>query len=109
MDELRYTSTRGNGAEVTSAQAIKQGLADDGGLFMPLDIPLIADDTLVELCKMSYAERAAYVLGLFLTDYSHDELLSDCIAAYGEERFPGGAAPIKELGDNIRVLELWHG
>ena len=109
MDELRYTSTRGNGAEVTSAQAIKQGLADDGGLFMPLDIPLIADDTLVELCKMSYAERAAHVLGLFLTDYSHDELLSDCIAAYGEDRFPGGAAPIKGLGDSIRVLELWHG
>lgn len=109
MDELRYTSTRGNGAEVSSAQAIKQGLADDGGLFMPLDIPLISDDALAKLCEMSYAERAAYVLGLFLTDYTHDELLSDCMAAYSEERFTGGAAPIKALGDTIRVLELWHG
>ncbi len=107
---MKYVSTRGGVEEVSSAQAIKQGLAGDGGLFMPSDIPLLTEEALAKLIKMSYPERAAYVLSMFLSDeYTYDELLSDCTEAYDESRFPGGAAPLSFVGEQMRVLELWHG
>ncbi len=110
-----YRSTRGKILEERSAAgAIKQGLCADGGLFMPDELPKICPKCIERLSKMSYPERAADILGRFLTDYSEEELLADCTKAYAEERFPGGAAPIhpltKRSGDaQIQVLELWHG
>ena len=62
-----------------------------------------------KLAKMSYPERAATVLSKFLTDYTYDELLADCKEAYSEARFPGGAAPIRAITEQIHALELWHG
>lgn len=106
---MNYTSTRGNGGKVTAAKAIKQGLASDGGLFMPESIPTLTSEDILALSKMSYPERAATVLSKFLTDYTYDELLEDCNEAYGEARFPVGAAPISAIGEKLRILELWHG
>ena len=109
---MNYISTRNTDNKqelISSAQAIKQGLANDGGLFMPIDIPDLLEDDLQQICAMSYPERAAFILNKFLTDYTYDELLEDCNEAYSEARFPGGAAPMKPLGDTIRMLELWHG
>lgn len=108
---MKYYSTRDtkktNG--IDSAVAIKNGLAPDGGLYMPSEIPAVSSSDILSLCKKSYAERAADILSRFLCDYTFDELLSDCREAYGEARFPGGAAPLVKLNDNIFVLELWHG
>ena len=106
---MNYISTRGNGGTVTAAGAIKQGLANDGGLFMPESIPALTREDIDALAKLPYPERAATVLSKFLSDYTYEELLSDCSEAYGEARFPGGAAPISALGDRLRILELWHG
>ena len=107
---MKYVSTRGTASEpVPSAVAIKRGLAPDGGLYMPDEIPTISADALRALCGMGYAERAATILSYFLTDYGYDELLADCKEAYSEERFPGGPAPLFALGPTIRMLELWHG
>ena len=106
---MNYYSTRGNGVPYTAAQAIKKGLADDGGLFMPDVIPALTLDKISELCAMDYAHRAAYILSLYLDDYTFDELLEDCVTAYGEGRFPGGAAPLVKLDDTVNSLELWHG
>lgn len=106
---MNYKSTRGTGDAVSAAQAIKQGLAADGGLFMPQELPRITKEELQALCGMTYPQRAAYILGKFLTDYTPDELLQDCTAAYAEDRFPGGAAPVTKLKDGLHVLELWHG
>ena len=106
---MNYISTRGNGGTVTAAGAIKQGLASDGGLFMPESIPAIGAEDIRRLASLSYPERAATVLSMFLSDYTYEELLEDCSEAYGESRFPGGAAPLSALGDNLRILELWHG
>ena len=58
---------------------------------------------------MSYPERAAYILSLFLTDYPYEELLSDCEKAYCSASFPGGAAPVVKAREGIYSLELWHG
>ncbi len=106
---MNYVSTRGNGGIASAAQVIKQGLAGDGGLFMPECIPALEAGELDKIAKMSYPERAATILSKFLTDYTYDELLEDCTEAYGESRFPGGAAPISALGEKLRILELWHG
>ena len=107
---MKYQSTRDNQkTKYESAQAIKQGLANDGGLFVPDQIPSFSFDDIKELCPLSYPERAANILSRYLTDYTYEELLLDCKAAYGEKSFVGGAAPLKNIHDNIYSLELWHG
>lgn len=108
MENINYISTRGNTKPVTSAQAIKQGLADDGGLFMPEKIPTLTEGSFAFMKKATYYERAAYIMAKFLTDYTYSELREDCKKSYSASRFPGGPAPITNI-DNLRLLELWHG
>lgn len=105
-----YKSTRSNEtAKATAAQVIKQGLANDGGLFVPEALPTLSMDEIQALCKESYPVRAAKVLSKFLSDYTYEELLSDCQEAYAETSFVGGAAPLVTIHDNFHSLELWHG
>ncbi len=105
-----FKSTRSTEkATVSAALAIKQGLASDGGLFVPESIPHLTDDDIRELMGMSYPERAARILSMFLGDYTEEELLADCKEAYREDSFVGGAAPLVSVKDNLEILELWHG
>ena len=107
---MKYISTRTlNSEKIESAQAIKQGLANDGGLFVPDEMPALTEADIATLCTKSYPERAAYILSQFLTDYTYEELLSDCLEAYSEKSFVGGAAPLVNIHDNLYSLELWHG
>ncbi len=107
---MNFQSTRDvNGAKFSAAQVIKQGLAADGGLFVPESIPTLTFDEIRALCEMDYPTRAAKILGKFLTDYSEEELLADCRAAYAPTSFVGGAAPLVALNDSLYSLELWHG
>ena len=66
---LSYESTRCGQKGVTASQAILKGLAEDGGLFMPTEIPKL-DKTLEQLAGMTYQETAYEVMNLFLTDYT---------------------------------------
>ena len=76
---MEFQSTRDeNSIKYFSAQVIKQGLADDGGLFVPAKIPSLTKDEIHEFCSLSYPQIAARVLSKFLTDYTYDELLEDC-------------------------------
>ena len=107
---MMYQSTRdASHKKYSAAEVIKMGLAPDGGLFIPESIPTLTADEISALCKESYPVRAAKILGKFLTDYTYEELLSDCEAAYAESSFPGGAAPLVHVHDSIYSLELWHG
>ena len=107
---MKYISTRGQNSEkITAAYAIKTGLASDGGLFMPETIPAVDLKFITELCPLSYPERAAKVLSMFLTDYSYDELLADAMGAYSQDKFIPSPAPITELSEGRYMLELWHG
>ncbi len=108
---MNYYSTRSTDRTVSysAAEVIKTGLAPDGGLFMPESIPTIDGAFLSSLCELSYPERAAKILKLFLTDYTEEELLACAKAAY-EVTFDGYAAPVSKFSDSEkRVLELWHG
>ena len=108
---MNYKSTRDkNGQNLKSAaEVIKQGIAEDGGLFMPESIPQIDGEFIKSLAGLSYIERAAKILSLYLSDYTYDELYKAASDAYSEEKFPGGAAPLAALGEKHRILELWHG
>ena len=107
---MNYKSTRSTSKNyVSAAMAIKNGLADDGGLYMPTEIPKLTQKDIESLKNMGYAERAAFIMSKFLSEYSYEELLFDCENAYSEERFPGGAAPIKNIDGKVYSLELWHG
>ena len=105
-----YKSTRSTAAaSVSAAQAIKQGLADDGGLFVPESIPQLTHKDILALCEMSYPQRAAKILSMFLSDYTEEELLADCKEAYSEKSFVGGAAPLVSVKAPMEIMELWHG
>lgn len=105
-----YVSTRGTGAKLTSAQAIAQGLAPDGGLFIPENIPTVTTDFLASLIPLTYQERAVAILRLFLTDYSDEELTSCVAGAYDHSKFSDAAiAPVVKVADGTFSLELWHG
>lgn len=107
---MKYFSTRdAQKKSFESAVVIKQGLAADGGLFVPESIPSLTDEEIKTLCHKSYPERAAAILSKFLTDYTYEELLSDSNNAYSETSFQGGAAPLKKVTDQVFSLELWHG
>ena len=109
---MNYISTRGKiKAEnsVSSMFAIKTGLAEDGGLFVPESIPALTSADVEKLCPLDYPHRAAEILSMFLTDYDKSYLLESAEKAYAPEKFIGGAAPLTKLGDNSYVLELWHG
>ena len=118
---MKYKSTRDYRSlphTVSSAEAIKEGLAPDGGLYIPCGIPSLTHGDMAELAKMSYEDRAAYILAKFLDDYDRNALTKDCHAAYSKEKFAetsgenylsGGAAPLYNLDDSTYVLELWHG
>ena len=107
---MNYVSTRGKEKMPrSSAYAIKTGLAEDGGLYMPELIPTISLTDIEKLKTKTYPERCADILSRFLTDYTYEELLSDAEAAYSKEKFKDGAAPVTKLDDSTYMLELWHG
>ncbi len=108
---MNYLSTRDTERtrRTSSAEAIKEGLAPDGGLYLPASVPTLTRADFDALCAMDYPARAAMILSRFLDDYPADALAEDCRAAYAPERFPGGCAPIRTLDGGIHALELWHG
>ena len=107
---MRYVSTRDkNKNGVSSAYAIKTGLASDKGLFMPEEIPSISLKEIESLIDRSYPERAAYVLSKYLDDYSLEELTEDAEGAYSKEKFSDFPAKLTNMCDGNFMLELWHG
>ncbi|MCI9270067.1 MAG: threonine synthase [Dorea sp.] len=104
---IRYKSTRNSASVVTASQAILKGLAEDGGLFVPEQIPKLSV-SVDELKGMSYQETAYTVMKEFLTDFTEEELW-DCIKkAYDSKFDTEEIAPIANV-DGVYYLELFHG
>ena len=109
---MDYVSTRGGSPAVPSAEAIRRGLAPDGGLYVPSEIPAFEPEEIEALARVPFVDRIVAVLSRFLTDYTPAELRRYAEEAYGEERFQPAPAPLVQLNpysDRLWMLELWHG
>ena len=104
---LLYKSTRDAEKTVTATQAILKGLADDGGLFVPVSIPKLPV-SLGELKEMTYQEIAYTVMKEFLTDFTEEELKSCIAKAYDSKFDTEEIAPLAKVEDAY-YLELFHG
>lgn len=105
--DLHYKSTRGSNVNVTASEAILAGLAPDGGLFVPKQIPAL-EVSLDELKKMNYQETAYAVMKQFLTDFTEEELKACIAKAYDDKFDTESIAPLVKV-DNTYYLELFHG
>ena len=92
---------------MTASQAILQGLAPDGGLFVPDTLPTL-DLSLEALSKLSYQDLAYEIMKLFLTDFTEDELRACINAAYDEKFDTTQIAPLHKACGSY-YLELFHG
>ena len=107
MKEILYKSTRGTGETLKASEAILKGLADDGGLFVPTEIPKL-EATIDELSKMTYQQVAYEVMKLFFTDFTEEELKNCITKAYDSKFDTEEIAPLAEV-DGAYYLELFHG
>lgn len=102
---MQYISTRDTGATpVSAAYAIRQGLADDGGLYVPQSFPTYKPQTWN--CP-DYRTLAREIFSLYLTDFSAMEI-QKCIDGAYADNFPPEATPCVTVG-GAEVLELFHG
>lgn len=107
---MDYLSTRDKTLRLTAAQAIKMGLSRDGGLFTPAQLPAVGALEVETLCAMDYQGRAAYIMGMFLPEFTSEELETYARRAYGPDKFDcPAAAPLRRVDADTWCLELWHG
>ena len=107
---MNYQSTRDKGIKISSAEAIKRGISEDGGLFVPESVPNVTLEEIKSLSEMKYTDRAYTILSKFLTDYTSEEIKDCCTKAYSPAKFGSDdTAPVKKLSDTMHILELWHG
>ncbi len=104
---MLYVSTRNADEKVTASQAVLKGLAEEGGLFVPEQIPAL-DVPMDKLKDMTYQEMAYEVMKLFLTDYTEEELKACIRNAYDEKFDTSEIAPLVKVKDAYH-LELFHG
>jgi threonine synthase len=105
--DLSYKSTRGDSRSVSSAEAVIRGIAPDGGLYVPSQVPLL-DRPFDELVDMDYRELAVYIMAKFFIDFPLD-ILTECIdGAYDNKYDDSRIVPVIEKG-GVHFIELFHG
>ncbi len=105
-----YTSTRDKSLRVTSSEAITKGISDEGGLFVPCEIPALGLSDIEAMIPMSYRERAKKILSLYLTDFTPEEIDYCVDGAYAEGKFDSEkVAPLVNLKGEANILELFRG
>ncbi|MCI9531683.1 MAG: threonine synthase [Lachnospiraceae bacterium] len=108
MDEdMFYRSTRNSEEKATASQAILKGLAENGGLFVPEEIPSL-DVPMEKLADMGYQDTAYEVMKLFFTDFTEEELKRCIQNAYDSKFDTQEIAPIRKV-QGAYYLELFHG
>ncbi|MBQ9385236.1 MAG: threonine synthase [Ruminiclostridium sp.] len=107
---MNYRSTRDNKITVTSAKAIAQGISEEGGLFVPENLPKLTKDDIMSLCGKSYKDRAFEIFRRYLTDFTDEEIRYCVDGAYSTKNFDtDNISEISHLMTGTYILELWHG
>lgn len=106
---MKYRSTRGNKDQtLTGAAAVLQGLAPDGGLYVPVKFPQ-PEVKLAELNKLSYQQVVRTVLQWFFDDFSDNQLGNSVAAAYGDQFDRPEIVPVTGNKAGNYYMELFHG
>lgn len=108
---MKYVSTRapkdGGLKKYSFSEAVSEGLAPDGGLFVPDSLPDISG-RLAQWENLPYAELCFEFLKLFADDIPESELKRMAAKSYSTFDDPQ-IAPVRTLADNLRLMELYHG
>ncbi len=106
---MRYVSTRGQAPELSFGEAMRTGLARDGGLYVPAEVPLMGAGDIAALAGLPYEEAAFRVMRPFVGDAFSEDALRGCIdrayANFGHD----ARAPLVQLASGHFLLELFHG
>ena len=106
MKQAGFFSTRGQSPIVSFSKAVEMGLAPDGGLYLPQELPHLSNH-FSEWAKLSYPELCIQFFRYFV-DFSDFELADIVHRSYTHFSHPD-TAPIVSLSDTVKVLELFHG
>lgn len=106
--KITYHSTRDYKLTATASEAILAGIAPDGGLYVPDQIPKLKL-SFEALAKMDYAHVAYEVMKLFFTDFTEEELMYCIKGAYNTEKFDTEEITKLVSADDAYFLELFHG
>ena len=107
---MRYLSTRGDATPRRFCDILLEGLAPDGGLYLPAHYPKIDAATLARWRGLSYAELAFEVLSLYIDDIPAADLQRMCAATYTEQIFGTAAiTPLKPIGEGVYLQALSNG
>lgn len=102
-----YRSTRNDYEAILSCGAMIKGIANDNGLYVPDEIPLI-NKNLMDLTNMSYKELAFFIIKKFLMDFDDGELMECIEKAYDSKFDTPPIAPLAQK-EGVHFLELYHG
>ncbi|MEQ1789380.1 MAG: threonine synthase [Rickettsiales bacterium] len=106
---MKYISTRGTAPKLSFEEAVLAGLAADGGLYVPENVPTLSMAEIAALQSLSYPELAYNIISHFTGDSIAPEALKNIIdEAYKTFRH-AAVAPLKQLDANTYLLELFHG
>jgi threonine synthase len=107
---MRYVSTRGDAAQRRFCDILLEGLAPDGGLFMPVRYPQVNAATLDRWRGLAYADLASEILSLYIDDIPADDLRAICRRVYSKAIFGSDAiTPLKPLDNGIALVALSNG
>ena len=107
---MRYLSTRGHSARPQFCEILLEGLAPDGGLYLPEFYPQVSDATLTKWRGLSYAELAFEVLSLYIDDIPAADLKAICDKTYTEEVFgTKEIVPLRPLEEGLHLEALSNG
>jgi threonine synthase len=102
---MRYVSTRGGVEPLPFKDILLEGLAPDGGLFVPEETPRLTSDELASMRSMSYPELALNVIGRFVDDIPEADLADIINRTYTYESFGStDITPVEPLFDGLHLL-----
>jgi threonine synthase len=107
---VRYVSTRGDGTQRAFCEILLEGLAPDGGLYMPVAYPQVDEPTLQRWRALPYADLAFEILSLYIDDVPAEDLHTICRRVYSKQVFGTDAiVPLKPLGGGVSLVALSNG
>ncbi|SAL63549.1 threonine synthase [Caballeronia arvi] len=107
---MRYISTRGGSVDRRFSEVLMEGLAPDGGLYVPATYPKVDDTTLRHWRSLSYAELALQIVSLYIDDIPAHELRAIIASTYTPEVFGSAQiVPLQRLDESTALLNLSNG